>query len=204
MTLNAGMSRLYPQSSTGEIQGTVSDQNGHAVQGANVAVISVSRVESTQRTGADGKFDITGIPEGYYTVQISAPGFSIIQRSVSVAAGSSTSLPITLSIASVSQEVTVEAEGDTSIAAQLAPVKSVLDAGSARTEITSNYISEYTSPVTDFADIIQAAPGTVSFTTDGIGNGQAKIYFRGFIDDDYSMTWDGVPFNDSNDPSHHS
>ena len=204
MTLNAGMSRLYPQSSTGEIQGTVSDQNGHAVQGANVAVISVSRVESTKRTGADGKFDITGIPEGYYTVQISAPGFSIIQRSVSVAAGSSTSLPITLSIASVSQEVTVEAEGDTSIAAQLAPVKSVLDAGSARTEITSNYISEYTSPVTDFADIIQAAPGTVSFTTDGIGNGQAKIYFRGFIDDDYSMTWDGVPFNDSNDPSHHS
>ena len=87
---------------------------------------------------------------------------------------------------------------------QLAPVKSVLDAGSARTEITSNYITEYTSPVTDFADIIQAAPGTVSYTTNGIGNGQAKIFFRGFVDDDYSMTWDGVPFNDSNDPSHHS
>ncbi len=58
--------------------------------------------------------------------------------------------------------------------------------------------------MTDFADIIQAAPGTVSYTTNGIGNGQAKIYFRGFVDDDYSMTWDGVPFNDSNDPSHHS
>ena len=113
-------------------------------------------------------------------------------------------LPVALSVASVSEEVTVEAEADTSIAAQLAPVKSVLDAGSARTEITSNYVSEYTSPVTDFADIIQAAPGTVSFTTNGIGNGQAKIYFRGFVDDDYSMTWDGVPFNDSNDPSHHS
>ena len=80
----------------------------------------------------------------------------------------------------------------------------MLDAGSARTEITSNYVAEYTSPVTDFADIIQAAPGTVSYTTNGIGNGQAKIYFRGFVDDDYSMTWDGVPFNDSNDPSHHS
>ena len=80
----------------------------------------------------------------------------------------------------------------------------MLDAGSARTEITSNYVSEYTSPVTDFADIIQAAPGTVSYTTNGIGNGQAKIFFRGFVDDDYTMTWDGVPFNDSNDPSHHS
>ena len=60
------------------------------------------------------------------------------------------------------------------------------------------------APVTDFADIIQAAPGTVSYTTNGIGNGQAKIFFRGFVDDDYTMTWDGVPFNDSNDPSHHS
>ena len=113
-------------------------------------------------------------------------------------------VPVALSIASVSEEVTVEAEADNSIAAQLAPVKSLLDAGSARTEITSNYVSEYTSPVTDFADIIQAAPGTVSYTTNGIGNGQAKIYFRGFVDDDYTMTWDGVPFNDSNDPSHHS
>ena len=40
--------------------------------------------------------------------------------------------------------------------------------------------------------------------TNGIGNGQDKIYFRGFVDDDYTLTWDGVPFNDSNDPSHHS
>ncbi len=204
MTFNAGTSQLHSQNSTAEIQGIVADQDGHAVQGANVAVISDARVQNTVHTGADGKFDITGIPAGSYTVEISAPGFSTIQHSVSIAAGSNTSLPIALSVASVSEEVTVEAEGDTSIAAQLAPVKSVLDAGSARTEITSNYISEYTSPVTDFADIIQAAPGTVSFTTDGIGNGQAKIYFRGFIDDDYSMTWDGVPFNDSNDPSHHS
>ena len=78
----------YSQSSTGEIQGTVTDQSGHAVQGANVAVISDSRVESTKLTGADGKFDITGIPTGSYTLEISAPGFSTIQRSVSIAAGS--------------------------------------------------------------------------------------------------------------------
>ena len=83
-------------------------------------------------------------------------------------------------------------------------MKSVLDAGSARTEITSQYVREFTSPVTDFADITQAAPGTVSYSENGIGLGQAKIYFRGFVDDDYTMTWDGVPFEDANDPSHHS
>lgn len=197
---------MHAQSeTTGTIQGTVVDQNGHAVQGAIIAVVASSSVEQKGVSNAEGKFTIAGLPAGTYSVEISASGFSTeIRHEVAVAAGATASFPVALTIASVSEEVTVEAEGDTSIAAQLAPVKSVLDAGSARTEITSNYVSEYTSPVTDFADIIQAAPGTVSYTTNGIGNGQAKIYFRGFVDDDYTMTWDGVPFNDSNDPSHHS
>ncbi len=204
LVLSAGISRLHSQNSMGEIHGTVMDQSGHAIQDANIAAISESRVVHTVLSSADGKFDLTGIPAGSYTIEVSASGFSTIQDPVIVSAGSNASFPVTLTVASVSQEVTVEAEADTSLAAQLAPVKSLLDAGSARTEITSNYVAEYTSPVTDFADIIQAAPGTVSFNTNGIGNGQAKIYFRGFVDDDYSMTWDGVPFNDSNDPSHHS
>ncbi len=201
----AGMSRLHGQETAGTIQGTVVDASGQTIKDAAVAVASESRVERRVVTGADGKFSVAGLPAGTYTVEISAPGFAThVQHNVVVAAGTTQEVPVTLGIASVSEEVTVEAEGDPSIAAQLAPVKSVLDTGSARTEITSNYVSEYTTPVTDFADIIQAAPGTVSYTTNGVGNGQAKIYFRGFVDDDYTMTWDGVPFNDSNDPSHHS
>jgi iron complex outermembrane receptor protein len=204
LVLIAGISSLHAQNVAGTIQGTVTDQSGQALPGANIAALAQSQVVNRVIAGAEGKFVLGGLPAGTYTIEISAPGFSTIKRDVSVIGGSTKALPIALAIASVSEEVTVEAEADTSLGSELAPVKSVLDAGSARTEITSNYISEYTSPVTDFADIIQAAPGTVSYTTNGIGNGQAKIFFRGFVDDDYSMTWDGVPFNDSNDPSHHS
>jgi len=205
LLVSAGMSRLHAQSNAGSIQGTVLDQGGNAVQGATVAVVTDVAVVQKVTTGADGKFKFSELPAGTYTVEISSPGFStVVRHGVSVTTGMPANLPVTMAIASVSQEVTVEAEADTSLAAQLAPVKSVLDTGSARTEITSNYVAEYTTPVTDFADIIQAAPGTVSYTTNGIGNGQAKIFFRGFVDDDYTMTWDGVPFNDSNDPSHHS
>ena len=180
------------------------DQSGHTLQNASVALISADGGKRTVLTGVDGKFNLFGVPAATYTVEVVVPGFARTQQSVTVTAGVTTNLPVALSIASVSEEVRVEAEADNSLAAELAPVQSLLDAGSARTEISSNFVSEYTSPVTDFADIIQAAPGTVSYTTNGIGNGQAKIYFRGFVDDDYSMTWDGVPFNDSNDPSHHS
>ena len=201
----ASPGRVHAQSNLGSIQGTVVDQSGQPAQGAIVAVVTESQVQQKVVTGSDGKFVANGLPAGSYTVEISASGFSTdIRHGVVVTAGAPTILQFTLSIASVSEEVTVEAEGDSSVAAQLSPVKSVLDAGSARTEITSSYVREFTSPVTDFADITQAAPGTVSWSSNGIGMGQAKIYFRGFKDDDYTMTWDGIPFEDANDPSHHS
>jgi iron complex outermembrane recepter protein len=202
--VSAALTYGRAQTSTGAVQGTVVDLRNQPVQGATVAIASAYKVERTAVTGADGKFSATGLPAGEYSVSVSATGFATQERRVMVAAGSAAEVPVALTVASVSEEVKVEAEADTSIASQLSPVKSVLDAGSARTEITSGYVNEFTSPVTDFSDIIQIAPGTVSWSSNGIGEGQAKIYYRGFVDDDYTMTWDGVPFEDANDPSHHS
>lgn len=205
MTLLAGACAQYGQTSPGTIQGSVVDPGGRAIGGAAVAVTSGPELKRTAVTDSDGKFGVTGLPAGNYTVEVSATGFATkIQENVAVSAGAVATVPVSLILASVSEEVTVEASANTSLASQLSPVKSVLDAGSARTEITSEYVREYTSPVTDFADITQAAPGTVSYSENGIGLGQAKIYFRGFVDDDYTMTWDGIPFEDANDPSHHS
>jgi len=205
IALVAATSRLHAQESTGAINGVAIDPSGQSIKGATVAVTNATQVVRTTVSGPDGQFSITDLPAGIYSVQISATGFAIqTQHDVAVTAGVTTKVPFTLQLASVSQEVTVEAEADSSLASQLSPVKSVLDAASARTEITSSYVNEYTSPVTDFADITQAAPGTVTWSTNGVGLGQAKIDFRGFVDDDYTMTWDGIPFSDSNDPSHHS
>ncbi len=205
MALIAGASGLHGQNQAGALQGSVVDPSGKAIQGAVITATNAADVNRSAITATDGKFAIDGLPAGAYTVEISATGFAAqVQHDVAIASGSTANLPVQLAIASVSEEVRVEAEADTSLASQLSPVKSVLDAGSARTEITSEYVREYTSPITDFADITQAAPGTVSYSENGVGLGQAKIYFRGFVDDDYTMTWDGIPFEDANDPSHHS
>ncbi|WP_420239741.1 TonB-dependent receptor [Telmatobacter bradus] len=192
------------EDANGVVKGTITDGHGKALAGASVTLSNVAtEQEKRSLTDNQGYYAFVNLPAGRYSLQITANGFKVDERIVSVTSGEQM-LDIKLSLASVSEEVVVEGEDNASIATQDAVVKSPLDAGSARTEISSLYIRDYTSPVTDFADISQAAPGTVSYSVNGVGNGQAKIWFRGFADDDYTMTWDGVPFEDANDPSHHS
>ena len=102
----------------------------------------------------------------------------------------------------MSQTVTVEAVA--SLAAQLAPSGNTLDATSAKTEITGQFIQNFTSPLADFNEVVQMAPGTFSVNSNGVGLGQGKTFFRGFKDGQYTMTFDGIPFQDTNDPTHHS
>ena len=48
------------------------------------------------------------------------------------------------------------------------------------------------------------SPGTFSVGANGPGLGDTKIFFRGFKDGFYNITFDGLPWNDTNDPTHHS
>ena len=60
------------------------------------------------------------------------------------------------------------------------------------------------SPVADYSEYVNYAPGTFSLNPNGIGLGQGKTFFRGFADGQYTMTFDGIPFEDTNTPTHHS
>ena len=91
-----------------------------------------------------------------------------------------------------------------SLAADLAPSGNKLDANSAHTVVSEQFIRNFTSPLADFNEVIQMAPGTFSVNSNGVGLGQGKTFFRGFKDGQYSMTYDGIPFQDTNDPTHHS
>jgi iron complex outermembrane recepter protein len=96
--------------------------------------------------------------------------------------------------------------GDAGSASSVAPSQSSLDATQPQSIITRQYIEESASPVAEFSRIAQIAP-SVSINN-GTGNGpglsENKIIIRGMVDDYYNITFDGIPFSDTNDPSHHS
>ena len=201
--LAAGLIPLRAQDA-GTLAGTVLDQTGKAIRGATVVVRNdATGVSLTVTTDADGHFSADGLPAGTYTTEAVASGFAKNTRAgIQLPGSEAGDVSIALGVASVSQAVTVE--GTVSLAAQLAPSGNVLDAIAAKTEITQQFIQNFTSPVSDFSEVFNMAPGTVSVNPNGVGLGQGKTYFRGFADGNYSMTYDGIPFQDTNDPTHHS
>ncbi|HTD03375.1 TonB-dependent receptor, partial [Undibacterium sp.] len=79
-----------------------------------------------------------------------------------------------------------------------------LKARSAQSEVSDEFVRNFTAPTADFSQIIQMAPAMYSYSPNGPGLGDTKTFFRGFSDGDYSILFDGIPFQDTNSPSHHS
>jgi iron complex outermembrane receptor protein len=181
------------------VAGTVLDQVGKPIPGASVTVKNEAITRATE-SDAEGRFSVTGLAGGAYTIETTSPGFAKSVRA-GVQAGSQ-DVTITLFVDAMSQSVTVQ--DSVTLAADLAPAGNILDATSAKTEITSNFIRNFMSPVSDYAEVLNIAPGTFSTNPNGIGLGQAKLYFRGFSDGQYTITFDGIPFEDTNSPTHHS
>src|SRR6202012_5581558 len=135
---------------------------------------------------------------------VDANGFAESVQQDVTAAVQPTVLTVALKVGSIEENVEVRAIAGDSIAAQHALSQSTLDTETPKSEIGSEFIREFTPPDTDYTEIIQIAPGVVSYNSNGVGLGQGTVYFRGFPDGNFDYTWDGIPFNDTNNPTHHS
>ena len=190
---------------TVSIAGTVVDTRGAAISRANVTV-------SNQKTGATaqavtdslGQFGFSGLYAGRYTLTATASGFGVTTQKDLVASAQPAKITVTLNVASVAQRVEVSAIAGNSIAAQHALSQDILDTDVPKSVIGSEFIQEFTPPTTDYSEIVNIAPGTISYNSNGVGLGQGTIYFRGFIDGDFDLTWDGIPEGDTNNFTHHS
>ena len=203
--LSAAPQSVHAQSTGATVTGTVTDGKGGVLQSATINVKSEStgNVRSA-KVDAQGHFSLSDFTPGRYTVEVSAPGFDLNRRTVQLTAGQDQDVSVAMKIGGISQQVTVQADEANSIAAQLAPMGALLSATSARTEISPTFIQNFTTPTADYGEIVAMTPGTVTLNGNGVGLGQSKTSFRGFPDGDYDIDFDGIPFYDTNSPTHHS
>src|SRR5450631_1765652 len=77
-----GLVRLHAQAGdAAAVNGTVVDVSGKAIPTAVVSVRNESTGAARQVTsGADGKFSVTGLPAGTYSIEASAPSFASSRR----------------------------------------------------------------------------------------------------------------------------
>jgi len=188
----------------GTLTGSISDQVGKPVPDAAIEVRNEATAASrTAAADANGKFAIPDLPVGTYSVFVSSPGFAVASRTGGkVSAGQTLDIPIAMSVETLSTSVTVNES--ISLAAATSPEGNTLEAVSAKTEVSGEFIHNFMSPLADYAEYVNLAPGTFSLNPNGIGLGQGKTFFRGFSDGEYTMTFDGIPFEDTNSPTHHS
>ena len=87
-----------------------------------------------------------------------------------------------------------------------APAKARLETMQPQTIINKSYIEDSVSETADYTTILAIAPGLTGFDVNGPGlsDGGVKNTMRGLPDGSYGMTYDGIPFGDTNGPSHHS
>ena len=86
-----------------------------------------------------------------------------------------------------------------------APTKAPLSATQPTSVINQQYIENNIAPSANYDDIVKIAPSVYSVSPNGPGLSENQILtIRGFADGDYNVTFDGIPWGDSNDFTHHS
>src|SRR4029079_18270071 len=103
---------LAQSTTTGSVGGVVTNPNKEVVPGATITAKNVgTNKEETATTDDTGRFKVSNLQPGIYSVSVNAAGFSqITQENVVVEVGRETSLEVSLSVGPVTGTVDVSAE----------------------------------------------------------------------------------------------
>ncbi|HUQ96011.1 MAG TPA: carboxypeptidase-like regulatory domain-containing protein, partial [Bryobacteraceae bacterium] len=103
---------LHAQTGNASIGGQVQDPSGAVVPGAQVSVRNIAtNVTQTTRSSSDGRYSITGLIPGEYTVTARFEGFRTVERSgVVLRVGDRLGFDIAMEVGTASERVTVTAE----------------------------------------------------------------------------------------------
>ena len=188
---------LFGQAGTGGITGTVTDPGGASVPNVPVEVRnSDTNVPYPTVSTSTGTYSVTLLPPGPYSVTVTAPGFKKLTRAgLTVDAGQTLPLDLTLEVGASSESVTVTAEatllkadsGDVSHNITLAQLDELPILGIGTANAGSNGIrNPYNAAVflpgvsyfANFAMIVNGAPtNTAAYRIEGLDNTNHTVSF---------------------------
>ncbi|HZV59728.1 MAG TPA: carboxypeptidase regulatory-like domain-containing protein, partial [Candidatus Eremiobacteraceae bacterium] len=163
------------QNFTGSIRGTVSDEQGAGVAGANVKLTQTDTAYTREvTTGVDGIFSFQSIPLGHYSLNVTKQGFKVFtENSIVVHVDDNLTIDVRLSVGA--QTETVEVTASTSRVELANAELSGTVSGAQITELPLNGRS--------FAELVLLVPGVspdAGFSYDKKGvNGGADISVNG-------------------------
>ena len=94
--------------------------------------------------------------------------------------------------------------GDKESASAVAPTQASLYSTQPQSIITREFIEKSVAPTAEYSRIVNVAPSMSGDSANGPGLSETKTTLRGFSDDQYNITFDGIPWGDTNNPAHHS
>src|SRR6266853_4874341 len=176
---------VFGQSQEGRILGTVTDQSGGLVKGAQVTITNTDTgVVRTLETNEAGDFVAPGLPPGPYKVVVEATGFKKIERGgIRLEVAKDIRLDLTMQPGSVSETVTVTE--------QIPLVETTSDTLGGT--FANKSINDLPLNGRDFQNLVVLRPG-VQRTT---GGGFLSISSNGNRPEDNNFIVDGT---DNNDP----
>src|SRR5579864_6714732 len=141
--------------------GTVTDPSGAAVPNATIAITSTDTGATRNvTTNSDGQFLAPELRIGNYTVRVSATGFKVAeQKNLVLAVGDRRRLDLVLTVGSVQEQVTVEANA---IAVQT-------DTGEVSNVINGQLVTQLATNGRSLYELFALAPGASSIQTARVG-----------------------------------
>jgi iron complex outermembrane receptor protein len=103
-----------------------------------------------------------------------------------------------------SEVSTLVVQAESTQVTSTAPTKGSLDETQPESIITHKFIEQATPETGGWTTVALIAPSVAGITSNGGGIGDYNVVtMRGFKDGNFNLTFDGIAFGDTNDPTHH-
>src|ERR1700680_828594 len=156
---------------TGVITGTVRDNTGAVIQGADVKITGTAGgVERATTTNSDGDYLAAGLPGGTYNLTISAKGFKTFKgNGIVLRVGQKARVDATLAVGDIGTEIVVQGEQLNQVETQSSELAGV---------VTGKQMTQLELNGRNYTQLVALTPGATNQSgTDEPGTGLATVAY---------------------------